>query len=98
MLVLYLDEPYIYVPNAFSPNDDGENDILYVRGEVIEELQFSVYDRWGELVFNTKDINHGWNGVYKGKKVDPAVFVYYLKATCINKAVFEKKGNITVVK
>ncbi len=92
------DEPYIYVPNAFSPNDDGENDILYVHGEMIEELQFSVYDRWGELVFNTNDINHGWNGIYQGRKADPAVFVYYLKATCINRAVFEKKGNITVVK
>ncbi len=92
------DEPYIYVPNAFSPNDDGENDILYVRGEMIEDLQFSVYNRWGELVFNTTNINIGWNGVFQDKKVDPAVFVYYLKATCVNKEVFEKKGNITVVK
>lgn len=92
------DEPFIYVPNAFSPNDDGENDILYVRGEMIEELQFSVYNRWGELVFNTTSINHGWDGVYEGKKVDPAVFVYHLTATCVNKDVFKKKGNITVVK
>ena len=92
------DEPYIFVPNAFSPNNDGENDVLYVRGEMIDELQFSVYNRWGELVFNTTSINHGWDGVYQGEKVDPAVFVYHLKATCINKETFSKEGNITVVK
>lgn len=92
------DEPYIYVPNAFSPNDDGENDKLYVRGEMIEELNFSVYNRWGELVFNTTQLNQGWDGVYKGEKVDPAVFVYHLKATCLNKKVFEKQGNITLIK
>ena len=92
------DEPFIFIPNAFSPNDDGENDILYVRGEMIEEMQLSIYNRWGELVFNSTSINHGWNGIYQDKKVDPAVFVYHLRATCVNKEVFEKKGNITVVK
>ena len=92
------EEPYIYIPNAFSPNDDGENDILYVRGEMIEKFQLSVYNRWGELVFNTTDLNVGWDGVYQGRKVDPAVFVYHLEATCINKDVFKKQGNITVVK
>ncbi|MBN2669223.1 MAG: gliding motility-associated C-terminal domain-containing protein [Bacteroidales bacterium] len=92
------DEPYIYIPNAFSPNDDQQNDVFYVRGEMIETLHLSIYDRWGEKVFESENISNGWDGTYNDKKVDPAVFVYHLTATCTNKETFEKQGNITVVK
>jgi len=91
-------EPNIFVPNAFSPNNDNNNDILYIHGKGIEDIYFAIYNRWGEKVFETTNINYGWDGTYKGEFVDPAVFVYYLRATCINKHVFEKKGNITVVR
>ena len=91
-------EPNIFIPNAFSPNNDNNNDILYVRGKGIEEFYLAIYNRWGEKVFETTDINTGWDGTYKGQLMDPAVFVYYLKATCINENVFEKKGNITLVR
>lgn len=91
-------EPYIYVPNAFTPNDDGQNDILYVHAEMATDLYFAIYDRWGEKVFETNDKNVGWNGKYKGKPMDPAVFVYYLKVTCLDKMQFEKKGNITLIR
>ncbi len=95
---LICNEPYIYVPNAFTPNNDGKNDILYVYGNIIDDLYFAIYDRWGELIFVTTDINKGWDGTYKGKPEDPAVFVYYLRATCINKQTFIKKGNITLIR
>ena len=91
-------EPNIFVPNAFSPNNDNNNDILYIHGKGIEDIYFAIYNRWGEKVFETTNINYGWDGVYKGEFVDPAVFVYYLRATCINEHIFEKKGNITVVR
>ncbi len=95
---LVCNEPYIYVPNAFTPNNDGKNDILYVYGNVIDDLYFAIYDRWGELIFVTTDINKGWDGTYKGKPEDPAVFVYYLRATCLNKQTFIRKGNITLIR
>ena len=91
-------EPYIYVPNAFTPNGDNNNDILYVKADIADELYFAIYDRWGEKVFSTTSTSKGWDGTYKGKALDPAVFVYYLKVTCINKLQFEKKGNITLIR
>ena len=91
-------EPYIYVPNAFTPNGDGKNDILYAYGDIIDELYFAVYDRWGELMFETEDISKGWDGTYMGKKLDPAVFVYYIKAICRDKETFIKRGNVTLLR
>jgi len=92
------EEPNIFVPNAFSPNEDGNNDVLYVRGSFIEEMVFVVYDRWGEKVFESTRQSEGWAGTYRGRKVDPAVFVYYLEVKCIGGKTFFKKGNVTVLK
>lgn len=92
------DAPYIYVPNAFTPNGDGENDLMLVRGRNITEMYFAIYNRWGQLVFETKDQSVGWDGYYQGMKVDPAVYDYYLKYSC--DGVDEKfmKGNITLIR
>jgi gliding motility-associated-like protein len=92
------DEPEIFIPNAFTPNNDGKNDILYVRGNTIKELLFRVYDRWGEKVFETTIAGTGWNGKYKEQPVQPGVYDYYLEATCFNNEKFFKKGNVTVIK
>jgi gliding motility-associated-like protein len=92
------DDPYIFVPSAFSPNDDGYNDILFVRGNFLESLFFTLYNRWGEEVFSTTDQNIGWDGKYKGMLVDPAVFVFYLEAKCIDGQEYFEKGNITLMR
>jgi gliding motility-associated-like protein len=89
--------PSIYIPNAFTPNKDNRNDWLFVRGNNITELYFVIYDRWGEVVFETNSQSEGWNGYFKGEPVDPAVFVYYLEATCEGGQTFFDKGNITVI-
>ncbi|MCX6257203.1 MAG: gliding motility-associated C-terminal domain-containing protein [Bacteroidia bacterium] len=89
---------YVFVPNAFTPNGDKVNDVLYVQSVVVKDLYFAVYDRWGEKVFETTDVAKGWNGTFRGQALDPAVFVYYLKATCLNGRVFEKHGNITLIR
>lgn len=89
----------LFVPNTFSPNRDGKNDKLYVRGRGIIGLEvFRVFDRWGNLVFETNDINQGWDGVYKGKMMHPAVFVYYYQAVCSNGFVVSRKGNVTLIR
>lgn len=87
----------LFVPTAFSPNNDGENDMLYVMGSCIEDLNFAIFDRWGEKVFETTDPSIGWDGSFKGKALDAAVFVYYLKAT-VKGVDVDKHGNITLVK
>ena len=86
------------VPDAFSPNGDGQNDVLYVKGTGIKDIYFAVYNRWGEKVFETQDIQQGWDGTFKGSKLSNAVFDYYIKATYYSGKVVEKKGNVTLVR
>ncbi|MBK7382650.1 MAG: gliding motility-associated C-terminal domain-containing protein [Flavobacteriales bacterium] len=95
---LVCDEPDIFVPNTFTPNGDGVNDTLFVRGRFIERLDFQVFDRWGERVFRTEDLLKGWDGRYQGKPADPAVFVYHLTVWCVDGQRYFKKGNVTVVR
>jgi len=88
----------LFIPEAFSPNNDGHNDILYVRGKGIQFLQFAVYDRWGEKVFESDDITKGWDGTYKGVKLSTGVFNYYVKAIYYDGTKVEKKGDVTLFK
>ena len=92
------EEPYVFVPNAFSPNGDGKNDILYVRGEVIREVTFKVYDRWGEKVFETSDLTKGWDGTFRGQPCEPGVYDYHLQVTCLGMKRYFKKGNVTLLR
>ena len=88
----------LFLPNAFSPNGDGENDVLFVRGNNITDLDLQVFNRWGEKVFETKNQNIGWNGTYNGRQVDPAVFVYHLTIDCGGGQSYFEKGNITLIR
>jgi gliding motility-associated-like protein len=87
----------IFVPEAFSPNSDGNNDNVYVRGS-IKEFSFSVFNRWGEVVFKTENQNTGWDGTYKGKELNAGVYVFFLSGQDLLGNSFNKKGNITLVK
>ncbi len=88
----------LFVPNAFSPDNDGENDLECVYGKCIQTLFFVIYDRWGEKVFETTDPKQCWDGTYKGKLMNTAVFVYYLKATLDTGEEITKKGNISLLR
>ncbi|MDG1841363.1 MAG: gliding motility-associated C-terminal domain-containing protein [Crocinitomicaceae bacterium] len=92
------DDPYVFIPNAFSPNGDNYNDILFVRGIWIEKMIFRVFDRWGELVFESTDPSIGWDGTFRGKKLDPDVYDFYLDVTCIGGLNSIIKGNVTLMK
>jgi gliding motility-associated-like protein len=94
-------DPYIYIPNAFSPNGDGNNDyfIPLAPQSLITDMYFAVFNRWGELIYETDNINdQGWDGTYKGEVLAPDVFVFYFKATCLNQLQYEKKGNVTLIR
>ncbi len=92
------DYPEIYVPNAFTPDNDGTNDELFVYGRWIEELYFAIYNRWGEKVFETTDKNIGWDGTREGAALAPDVYVYYLEGGCLDEQEFELKGNISLIR
>ncbi len=92
------EDPYVFIPNAFSPNGDNNNDVLYVRGLFIEKMIFRVFDRWGEMVFESEDPAIGWDGTFRGKKLDPDVYDYYLDVTCTGGLKSITKGNVTLMK
>jgi gliding motility-associated-like protein len=88
----------VYVPTAFTPNNDGRNDILKVIGTTVKKLNFSIYNRWGERVFATTDIQQGWNGTYKGVQQPSGTFVFYLDAELIDGSRRVKKGSIMLIR
>ena len=88
----------VFVPSAFSPNDDGENDVLCVYSDCIKDMTFTIYNRWGEQVFETSATNICWDGMWKGKKLNSAVFVYTLDGYLINGQPVSKKGNISLIR
>jgi len=90
-----------FIPNAFSPNGDNENDVLklyYGNIACIKTYKFTVYNRWGEKVFESENPLEEWNGIYKEKMEGTAVFAYYMKATLINGDKISKKGNVSLIR
>jgi gliding motility-associated-like protein len=98
VLNLVFGPPNIFIPNTFTPNADGKNEKLYVRGLNLSKVHLAIYNRWGQVVFETFNQNEGWDGTFKEMKVDPEVFVYYLEATCEGGEEYFEKGNITVIR
>ena len=90
----------VYVPNTFTPNGDGQNDFLYVRGIGLRQLDyFRVFDRWGKLVYESKNLSDGWDGrIPAGIEADVATYVYSVKGLCSSGSVIEKSGNVTLVR
>lgn len=89
--------PRIDVPTGFTPNGDGINDVLYVKGAAIESLNFRIYNRWGQLVFQTNSAEVGWDGKFHGQLQPMESYAYVLSATFIDGTTEEKKGNITLL-
>jgi len=90
----------IFIPNAFTPNGDNQNDVLYIytSDNSIELRTFMVFNRWGDKVFETKDINTGWDGAFNNEPLEAAVFVYYLEVTCTDGMIEVHKGDVTLIK
>jgi len=86
------------IPTAFSPNGDGENDILYVKGSGFQDIAFQIYNRYGEMVFESSDPNIGWDGKFNGFEQEIEVYTYYIKVRYVDGGVAEEKGNITLLR
>jgi gliding motility-associated-like protein len=93
-----------FIPNTFSPNGDGVNEIFYPRGTGLFKIKnFKIFNRWGELMFekNSFDANnptYGWDGNFKGIQLNPDVFIYTIDIICNNKSVLTYKGNVALVR
>lgn len=97
-------EENYFIPNTFSPNNDGMNDIFYPRGKGLYTIRsMRVFNRWGELVYEKKDFSSndpsaGWNGSYKGKPAGKDVYIYIAEVVCENAQIVVLKGNVTLVR
>jgi gliding motility-associated-like protein len=90
--------PKVFVPNAFTPNGDGQNDVLtpFVSGS--KYFDFMIFNRWGEKVFQTDNPNFGWDGTFKGDKAPFGVYIYHLKVVFTDNTTRDMKGSITLLK
>ncbi|MBV6426171.1 MAG: hypothetical protein KIPDCIKN_00681 [Haliscomenobacter sp.] len=94
----------IWVPTGFTPNGDGQNDLLRVHGlNGTRILRFQVFDRWGELVYEhsgfvVNDPSIGWDGIFRNKPVNPGVYVWYLEAEYIDGYQEVKRGQSTLIR
>lgn len=92
------DETDVYLPNAFTPNGDKNNDIFIPRSHFIDEMELIIYNRWGQEMFRSTDKYIGWDGTFNGKPLPPDTYAYFLKALCINTEEYIKRGNVTLIR
>lgn len=97
-LITMFPQTKLGVPTAFSPNNDNANDVLYVLGSGFQDMVFQIYNRYGEMVFETTDMNIGWDGTYNGIDQEIEVYTYYVKVRYVDGGVAEEKGNITLLR
>jgi gliding motility-associated-like protein len=94
----------IYIPNTFSPNGDGSNDVFFPRSSVNFTVKtFRVFNRWGQMIYQRENFSSnssadGWDGTFNGVKLTPDVYVYSMEVTCGSGAVIPIKGNVTLIR
>lgn len=88
----------IYVPNAFTPNGDGVNDVFLVYGTAIASIRLLVYNQWGALVFETTDIKKGWDGMYKDAKAQAGPYTYAMEAVMLDGSKVRRNGSFTLIR
>jgi gliding motility-associated-like protein len=87
------------VPTAFTPNGDGRNDLLGPLCFGIKKLHyFTLYNRWGQIIFSTKEINGRWNGTYKGAAQNTETFVWMVRGESFDGRVISKQGVVTLIR
>jgi gliding motility-associated-like protein len=90
----------LYVPTAFTPNEDGYNDVFRAFGEDIEEFSMRIYDRWGELLYSTFDIDNGWDGKTRlsEKTLPGGIYIYKIQAVDRNGLKNSYEGTLTLLR
>jgi gliding motility-associated-like protein len=88
----------IFIPNVFTPNGDGKNDQLKVYGNSIASLNMCIFNQFGQLIFETKDMNQGWNGTHKGKPQPSGVYTYVVKVVQLNGETIIRNGAVNIVR
>jgi gliding motility-associated-like protein len=88
----------LFIPNSFSPNNDGTNDIFKVYGSSVRDVTMRVYNQWGELIFESQNAQNGWDGTWKGLPQAVGVYVYIAQVTFYNNVKIMRKGTINLIR
>jgi gliding motility-associated-like protein len=88
----------LFIPNSFTPNNDGLNDTFQAKGLFIDQYSMEIYNQWGELVFHTAELEQGWDGVYKGTLSPEDTYVYRIQATDTKGRVSVKNGTLHLLR
>jgi gliding motility-associated-like protein len=96
--VVECDETTLYVPDAFSPDENNKNDVFLPKGLNVADFEMYVYNRWGELIFESKDFTVGWNGKYSGLECQQDVYVWVVRWRDLKKKPFQKIGHVTLLR
>ncbi len=89
----------VFVPSAFTPNSDGKNDLFRViAADNYKQFKLLVYNRWGQAIFETTDINKGWDGKFKDVQLASDVYVYYLELVSASNKKITKRGTVTLIR
>lgn len=87
-----------FIPNVFTPNGDGNNDLFKVYGSSIKQMELRIYNQWGNLMYETRDYHTGWNGTYRGQPQPAGAYVYTVKAILFSGQVINRRGTITLIR
>jgi len=99
VITVSCDPASIFVPNIFTPNGDGKNDVLYVRSKTLVEIEyFQIFNRWGAMVFQTTNMSEGWDGSISGKPAEEGTYVYQVKGKCQNGYDISTNGTVSLIK
>ena len=96
--VIVIGMPPVYIPNSFTPNGDGNNDLFLIYGEGIKTVNLKIFNRWGEMVFNSENQFLGWDGNYKGANQPVGVYVYEAQITFLDNRQTLRTGSITLIR
>jgi gliding motility-associated-like protein len=91
--------PELYVPNAFTPNGDGRNDLFFPFPVGVKSLEyFQVYNRWGQLLFSTRALGEGWDGRNAGQDQPAGVYIWQLKAVMEGDVEVKRQGTVVLIR
>jgi gliding motility-associated-like protein len=88
----------LFLPKAFTPNNDGTNDVFRPRSDCITNYEMKVFNRWGEMVFKGNEQNIGWNGKFKGRNCPAEVYAYIVWYNTESNKRIMKSGNVSLIR
>jgi len=88
----------LFMPDAFTPNGDGENDVFIPKGKYVQDFKMTIFNRWGEIVFYTDKFSEGWDGNYKGNQATSDAYAYMIEAVDYFGKTVNRKGTVTLLR